>query len=187
MPSDAPKRAPGKGISHIHATFQKRAEARKERLPQVSSTVLTPKSMRKLSGALESFISSGGNVDKLDRDAILGDVNNATGDIATFIQSLRGVIKTMQAKIEDGEEYTVMELYRDLKKCYTNDVFEHEILKKMKISQRLDRILGKALAPIHGVGCRGVNQSSIWGCMAAAIWARESKKKPYWPAIVLGM
>ena len=187
MPSDAPKRAPGKGISHIHSAFQKRAEARKERLPQVSSTVLTPKSMRKLSVGLESFISSGGTVDKLDRDAILGDVNNATGDIATFIQSLRGVIKTMQAKIEDGEEYTVMELHRDFKRCYTDDVFEHEILKKMKISQRLDRILGKALAPIHEVGCRGVNQSSIWGCMAAAIWARESKKKPYWPAIVLGM
>jgi hypothetical protein len=93
----------------------------------------------------------------------------------------------MEMKIQNGEGYTVLELHRDVKRCYTEDVFEHEILKKMKISQRLDRILGKALAPVHEINCRGVNQSSIWGCMAAIVWARESKKKPYWPAIVLGM
>mmetsp|Transcript_10725 Transcript_10725/g.23757 ORF Transcript_10725/g.23757 Transcript_10725/m.23757 type:complete len:1209 (-) Transcript_10725:330-3956(-) len=187
MPSDAPKRLPGKGISHVHSTFQKRAEARKERLPQLSGTVLTPKCLQKLASALESFISSGGKVDKLDRDAILGDANSAKGDIATFIESLREVIKTIESKIESSQDYTVLELHSDLKKCYTEDVFEHEILKKMKISQRLDRILGKALSTIHEVSCRGVNQSSIWGCMAAAIWGRESKKKPYWPAIVLGI
>lgn len=187
MPSDAPRRQPGKGISHVHSTFQTRAEARKERLPQISATVLTPKCLQKLAGALGSFISSGGKVDKLDRDAILGDADSATGDISTFIEALRGVIKTMEAKIENSEDYTVLALHRDMKKCYTEDVFEHEILKKMKISQRLDRILGKALVPIHEVSCRGVNQSSIWGCMAATIWGRESKKKPYWPAIVLGM
>jgi len=187
MASDAPPRAPGKGISHVHSAFQKRAEARKERLLQVSQTLLTPKCLQKLTGALERFISSGGKVDKLDRDAILGNPDNATGDIATFIESLQEVIKTAESNIETGQEYTVLELHRDLKKCYTEDVFEHEILKKMKISQRLDRILGKTLAPIYEVSCRGVNQSSIWGCMAAAIWARESKKKPYWPGIVLGI
>jgi hypothetical protein len=93
----------------------------------------------------------------------------------------------MQTKIQNNLDYIVLELHRDVKKCYTEDVFEYEILKKMKISQRLDRILGKTFAPIHESSCRGVNQSSIWGCMAAAVWARESKKKPYWPAIVLGM
>ena len=187
LPSDAPPRAPGKGISHVHATFQKRAEARKERLAQVATTVLTSKCLGKLARSLTSFITSGGKVDKLDSHAILGDVATATGDIATFSQSLWEVIRTLKNKAYDDEEYTVMDLHRALKRCYTEDVFEHEILKKMKISQRLDRILGKALAPIHEVSCRGVNQSSIWGCMAAAIWARESKKKPYWPAVVLGM
>jgi hypothetical protein len=187
MPSDAPPRLPGKGISHIHSTFQKRAEARKARLPQISSTILTPKCMQKLATTLESFISSGGKVDNLDKDAILGDIHNATGDIATCISSLRGVITNMKTQIQNNLDYTVLELHRDVKKCYTEDVFEYEILKKMKISQRLDRILGKTFAPIHESSCRGVNQSSIWGCMAAAVWARESKKKPYWPAIVLGM
>ena len=88
-------------------------------------------------------------MDKLDRDAILGDVSAAKGDIATFIGALREVIKKMEAKVADGQEYNVLDLHRDLKRCYTQDVFEREILKKMKISQRLDRILGKALAPIH--------------------------------------
>ena len=187
MPSDAPPRLPGKGISHVHSTFQKRAELRKERLPIIASTVLTPKFMSKLAMAFESFISSGGKVDNLDRDAILGDISSASTDIATFVNSLRRVINNMETKIQTGEGYTVLELHRDVQRCYTEDVFEHEILKKMKISQRLDRILGKALAPVHEVSCRGVNQSSIWGCMAATVWARESKKKPYWPAIVLGM
>lgn len=187
MPSDAPPRSPGKGISHLHSMFQKRAEARKERLLQTAQTVLTPKCIRGLIGSLVSFISSGGKVDKLDRDAILGDPESATGDIATFIGSLQGVIKSLEASVEAGQEYTVLQLHRDLKKCYTEDVFEHEILKKMKITQRLERILGKTLVPIQEVSGRGVNQSSIWGCMAAAIWARENKKKPYWPAIVLGM
>ena len=187
MPSDAPKRQPGKGISHVHATFQKRAESRKERLPQISSTLLTPKCLQKLAVALESFISSGGKVDNLDRDAILGDVHNATGDIATFIGSLRRLITTMESKIDNSQDYTVLELHRDMKRCYTEDVFEHEILKKMKISQRLDRILGKVFAPIHEVNCRGVKQSSIWGCCAAIIWAREGEEKPFWPAIVIGM
>jgi len=47
--------------------------------------------------------------------------------------------------------------------------------------------VGKLLVPVNEVSCRGVNQSSVWGCMAAAIWARETTKRPYWPALVLGI
>jgi len=187
LPSDAPPRAPGKGTSPIHSAFQKRAETRKERLPQISSTVLSSKIMLKMGREFENFIKTGGKADKLDKDAILGDVDNPTGDIATFIESIRALIHLMERKIAAEEEFTALELYQGVKKCYTEDVFERDILKKMKITQRLDRILGKVFASINEANSRGVNQSSIWGCMAAAIWARESKKKPYWPSIVLGM
>ena len=187
MPSDAPPRLPGKGISHIHSAFQSRAERRKMFLKQVSTTVLSAKWLRKVADSLDDFITSGGKVDKLDKDAILGSESSATGDIATFIQSLREVISTIETSIQDNQDYTVLMLHRNLKKCYTQDVFENEMLKKMRIASRLDRILGKTLVPIYEVSSRGVNQSSIWGCMAAAIWARESRKKPFWPAIVLGM
>jgi len=185
MPSDAPPRSPGK-ISYLHSTYQRRAEARKERLLQLSSTIMTAKCQKKIAAALRSFISAEGRVDKLD-NAILGN-NYVKGDTATFIESLHNLIKILEKNIETCQDYSVLALHRDMKKCYTEDhIFAHEILTKMKISQRLDRILGKILVPIQEVSCRGVNQSSIWGCMAAAIWARESKKKPYWPGIVLGI
>jgi hypothetical protein len=188
LPSDAPPRPPGTArVSYIHATFQKRLEVRKQRLLQLSGTVLSPKCLQKVVNELDRFLLSGGLVDNLDSLAVLGDVNNATGDVLAFIHSIKQFIMNIGQKIQSNSEYTVLELHRDLKKCYTDDVFEDDLLKKMKIGLRIDRILGKVLAPVHEVSCRGVNQSSIWGCMAAAIWARESRNKPYWPAIVLGM
>jgi hypothetical protein len=188
LPSDAPPRPPGTArVSYIHATFQKRLEVRKQRLLQLSGTVLSPKCLQKVVNELDKFLSSGGLVDNLDSLAVLGDVNDATGDVLAFIHSIKQFTMNIGQKIQNNDDYTVLELHRDLKKCYTEDVFEDDLLKKMKIGLRIDRILGKVLAPVHEVSCRGVNQSSIWGCMAAAIWARESRNKPYWPAIVLGM
>ena len=42
-------------------------------------------------------------------------------------------------------------------------------------------MLGKIFAPINQATCCGVDQTSVWGCMTASIWAR------YWPAIILGI
>ncbi len=187
IPSDAPPRLPGKGVSHVHSMFQERADWRKERLTMTESTVLTAKFLSKLATAFESFLSSGGKVDNLDKDAILGDNTSATNDIITFVRSIRRIIHKIDVEIQNGQGYTVLDLYRDVKRCSTDEVSAHDVLTNMKISQRLDRILGKALAPICEMSCRGVNRSRIWGWMAAIVWARESKKKPYWPAIVLGM
>ena len=184
----SPPRPPGSAkTSHVHAMYQKRLEVRKQRLLQLSSTALSSKCIQKVVNELDKLLSSGGLVDKLDTSAVLGDVNNATGDVLAFIHSIKQFTVNIGQKLQNDDDYTVLELHRDLKKCYTEDVFEDDLLKKMKIGVRIDRILGKVLAPVHEVSCRGVNQSSIWGCMAAAIWARESRHKPYWPAIVLGM
>ena len=172
------------GSKYSCLNYQK---VRKQRLLQLSGTVLSAKCLQKVVNELDKLLTSGGMVDKLDNFAVLGDVNDATGDVAVFIDSVRKFTMNVGEKIQANEDYTVLELHRDLKKCYTEDVFEDDLLKKMKIGLRIDRILGKVLSPVHEVSCRGVNQSSIWGCMAAAIWARESRNKPYWPAIVLGM
>lgn len=188
LPSDSPPRPPGTAkISYVHSLYQKRLEVRKQRLLQLSSTALSSKCLQKVVNELDKLLSSGGLVDKLDKSAFLGDVNNASGDVLVFIHSVKQFTINIGQKLQNDDDYTVLELHRDLKKCYTEDVFEDDLLKKMKIGLRIDRILGKVLAPVHEVSCRGVNQSSIWGCMAAAIWARESRHKPYWPAIVLGM
>jgi hypothetical protein len=187
MSSDAPPRKPGKGISHVHSAYQKRAEARKERIVSISSTNMSAKCMRKVADALESFITTGGKVDNIDKDGVLGDVNNPTGDIATFIQSIRELIGLLEERIESKQDYTVNTLHKDLRKTYTEDVFATEVLKRMRIGSRLERLFWQIFVPVHEMNGRGVNQSSIWGNMAAVIWARESKKKPFWPAIVLGM
>ena len=92
---------------------------------------------------------------------------------------MRNVITT------DRADMTVQEFERRLKNAHKgvfSDPPEGEA-----VASRLDRLLGKMLVPIYETSCRGVNQSSIWGCMAAAIWARESSKKAYWPALVLGI
>eukprot|EP00986_Skeletonema_menzelii_P014184 scaffold9079_cov145-Skeletonema_menzelii.AAC.4 len=188
LPSDSPSRAPGTAKnSYVHAMYQKRLEVRKQRLLQLSSTALSSKCLQKVVNELDKLLSSGGMVDKLDSSTVLEDANNASGDVLVFIHSVKQFTVNIGQKLQNNDDYTVLELHRDLKKCYTEDVFEDDLLKKMKIGLRIDRILGKVLAPVHEVSCRGVNQSSIWGCMAAAIWARESRHKPYWPAIVLGI
>ena len=84
-------------------------------------------------------------------------------------------------------EHTVEAFISDLKRCYGDDIFEGLARLKVSFAKRLDRMLGKLIVPVNEVNCRGVNQSSVWGCMAAAIWARENTKKPFWPALVLGI
>lgn len=186
IPSDTPTHSSDEGTSLLHSTFTTRAKVREERLPQISSFLLGSQVKLKVKMALEQFVEMGGKADKLDENTVLGDVDNATEDIAAFIELIRALITSIGWKIEDRQEYTVLELYQDVKKCYS-DVFQNDISKKTKIIQRLDRILGKVFVPIQEANYRGVKRSSIWGCCAAIIWAREGEKKPYWPAIVLGM
>lgn len=183
VPSDVPPLT-----SPLYSAFQKRAKARTERLSQLSSTVLSSQVMLKVNTALSQFIEMRGKADKLDENTVL-DLGDVTGETVKFIRLLRHLIASIGQRIEDDrEEYTALNLYVDVMNCCSN-VFEHDKLKKAKIKQRLDRILGKVFASIDEANGRGVNQSSIWGCCAAIIWARESEgeEEPYWPAIVIGM
>ena len=172
--------------SPLHSAFQNRAVARINRFPQISSFVLSSQFILKAGKELVNLIKTGGKADKLDKDTILGDLDNPTEDIAIFIESIRALVHFMERTIAVEGDFTILKLHQDVMKCYS-DVFQDDFSKKMKLKQRLDRILGKLFAPIYEVNCRGVNRSSIWGCCAAIIWAREGKEKPYWPAIVLGM
>mmetsp|Transcript_24276 Transcript_24276/g.34203 ORF Transcript_24276/g.34203 Transcript_24276/m.34203 type:complete len:932 (+) Transcript_24276:449-3244(+) len=88
------------------------------------------------------------------------------------------------------EEYTVEEFVAEYESCFTSNnetLFANRPVLQKRLHLRLDRLIHKILCPIYEANGRGVNQSSIWGCMAAAIWARESSKKPFWPALVLGI
>jgi hypothetical protein len=107
--------------------------------------------------------------------------------IENVFKALTSMAKRLQQIAHSDVEYPVESLGSDLKRCIGEEVFDGLPWLRVKLEKRLDRLLGKIIAPINEATCRGVNQSSVWGCMAAAIWARETTKRPYWPAIVLGI
>jgi hypothetical protein len=74
-----------------------------------------------------------------------------------------------------------------LRECYNETLFRDHPELREKIHNRFQRFIGKLSVPLAEANSRGVGQSSIWGNVAATIWARESSKKPYWPALCLGM
>lgn len=197
MPSDMPahllsgKQPRGSPAALQRASFEKRDKDRAQRLTATSTTMLSSICLDKIVKAITEFLNNDGKVDGLDKDGLLGEDmdDDDDGDLDAFVDNLkqfRQRVKGICASSEQ-QEYSVEEMVRDLKRCYNADLFENRSSIRVRIANRLDRLIGKILVPIYETSCRGVNQSSIWGCMAAAIWARESSKKPYWPALVLGI
>lgn len=184
----------------------KRENMRSERENSVMTIVLSSKLIVKASDAIDTFVEMEGRADALDKTPILAkggedadpdritsmsDDDSASESEAeaaqAAFQALAGMATRLREIAHSEYEYPVESLSADLKRCYGEEVFEGHTWLKMKFAKRLDRLLGKLTVPINEVSCRGVNQSSVWGCMAAAIWARENTKKPYWPALVLGI
>lgn len=193
MPSDPPAAFPSNAKNRGPAllalsVFQKRASDRVKRIASTSTTILSSRCLVKTATALDSFVTNGGIVDRLDSEPLFKLDNQEThGDFEVLADNLRQLRKRLVDIAQSEHEYTVEEFERDVKRCYNVDLFDDLPAVKRTVGNRLDRLMGKLLVPIYETSCRGVNQSSIWGCMAAAIWARESSKKPYWPALVLGI
>jgi hypothetical protein len=190
LASDPPPGS-GKRSGHdaqLRAAIAKRQQDRKKRLVVSGLTIMTGKCAERAGESLKSFIDSGGCVDRLDKKPIFGeDAEDDDEDIDVVVDNLKRVLKRLETVAVSGEEYGVDEFDRDIKRCYTEEVLENNPALRMRIGHRLDRFLGKIVVPIHEASSRGVTQSSTWGCMAAAVWARESSKKAFWPALVLGI
>lgn len=191
MPSDPPtenaKAKPNLDIQ-LKAAFAKRQEDRKKRLVVSGLSVMTGKSLARAADTLGGLIESGGCVDKLDTVPIFGEkVRDEDNDADIVVDNLQKLKKRLEEISLSGADYGIDELDTDVRKCYTLDVLENNPALRLRIAHRLDRWIGKIVVPIFEATCRGVSQSSVWGCMAAAVWARESSKKPYWPALVLGI
>jgi len=189
VPSDPPagqsfQKAP-KGSRTI---YSKRDEDRKNRIATTSATVISVPCLQKTAAAINRFIEMDGRVDKLDEDAIFhNDTLDDDGDMDEVVENLRGLQHKLATYANNEQDLTVEELDGDFRRCYMGDLFESKPSLRIRVSHRVDRLKGKIIANIFEANSRGVNQSSVWGCMAAAIWARESSKKPYWPALVLGI
>ncbi len=185
IPSELTPEQISSGMPYNVNLYQARDVQRRERLNATCTTILSSKCLEKTSDAIVTFLQLSGRVDHLDEESLLDKVDEDENDaVQAVFSELEQLIQTLRSQ---SEEYTMDMLDRDLKRCYSTHVFDDLPLLRQKIAIRLDRLLQKTVVPIHETNCRGVNQSSIWGCMAAAIWARESTKRPFWPALVMGI
>ncbi|KAL3941278.1 MAG: hypothetical protein SGARI_000654, partial [Bacillariaceae sp.] len=177
----------------LRTALDQRTKDRKRRLVVSGLSVMNGTTLRSTAMGLAKFVDNGGRVDQLDTQPMWGEgVTMEDGDkmvVETIVEKLKIFAKYLLEMAMKDEELGVDELDKKIRECYTNsDGFENlNPSIRVKIASRLDRFIGQLIVPINEANCRGVSQSSVWGCMAAAVWARESSKKPFWPALVLGI
>uniref|UniRef100_A0A7S1VTX3 Bromo domain-containing protein n=1 Tax=Grammatophora oceanica TaxID=210454 RepID=A0A7S1VTX3_9STRA len=191
LPSDPPKpltmAKPPRHLVLERDAFAQRNVHRSKRSLAIGMTMLSGGFLRKSVAAIKHFFQSYGKVDELDEETLL-DQDNDEYDMQTVISNLRRLCVDLEQAAIEEREYVVDDFVRDVKGCYEDiALFEYDPHLRVKLNHRMTRLMERLLVPIYEASCRGVNQSSIWGCMAATIWARESGKKPYWPALVLGI
>ena len=132
---------------------------------------------------IAEFLDSRGCTDKLDKEPLFGNNSNFQHPDSNVVVSN---LKQLQQKLEQlnnspPADYTVDNLHTDFLNCCSKDVLE-------KITLRYATKLVTVSVDCSGkFFSRSVTKSSIWGNRAATIWARESSKKPFWPALCLGM
>ena len=190
MPSDPPPSTGKKSGPEVHAkvAFAKRQKDRKKRLIVSGLSCMAGKAISRAADTLGRFIEDNGCLDGIDEEPIMeDDAQENDDDMQIVKQNLMALKDRLVEMSNSSSDYGIDELEGDVRKCYTEDVFENNPVLRMKVAHRLDRWIGKIVVPIYEATCRGVSQSSVWGCMAAAVWARESSKKPFWPALVLGI
>lgn len=183
MPSDLPTDA----SSTQKRAFGLRDSERQKRHRNSGVLNLSCPFAKTLTTMLVAFIDSGGRVDVLDKEDVFGlQAKIKHPDLDIVVANLRQCAMKLSSSPE-GDDYSVSEFYDDLRKCYTNEVLEDDMALRNRIANRLNRFFWKNSIPLHEANTRGVTQSSIWGNIATTIWARESSKKPYWPALCLGI
>jgi hypothetical protein len=172
----------------MKASIAKRNEDRRKRLENSGVLVLSKAFTAQTAALLSTFVENGGRVDKLDRDPVFGEGSGVTDrEVDIVVQRLREYQQRLDEISQNGAEYSMEAFYVDLNDCYTKDILEEKNALRNRLGCRIDRFFWKQAVPLHEANSRGVTQSSIWGNIAATIWARESSKKPYWPALCLGI
>ena len=193
IPSDLPSGTQSHHLSRASLEILKKAYARREkerkkRLESSGILVLSDTFTEKTAARILKFIETGGLVDKLDTEPFFGKLEQRGTEVDIVVQRLNSYHTQMLEVVRTPNvEYSVEAFYKDLRKCYTEDVLEDDLVTRNRFASRLDRLFWKYAIPLHEANSRGVTQSSIWGNIAAVIWARESSKKPYWPALCLGI
>jgi hypothetical protein len=183
-----PSELPPDASDVLQQSFAKRKKERCKRIDNSGVLMMSKRFLMKVAGLLEHFISTGGCVDSLDKEPVFTDeILTTKRDVVEVVNNLKAYRDNLEDMSVKEEDHTMEEFIEKLKACYSGDLLEDDPAMKMKFQNRLDRLVGKIYAPLHEANCRGVTQSSIWGNIATTIWARESSKKAYWPALCLGI
>jgi len=174
---------PSTGDSALH---DKRAADRKRSQLSSGNVVLAGLIAKKMSRELMRF-SEEGKVDILDEFNVLdASFHPDSKEIAANIKKLAERVSNLSSEDQYSLEHYFTSLYQEMipKPAEGDDGYTE---KKSVIDQHLTRLSWKVVLSLHEANSRGVTQSSIWGNIAAIIWARESSKKSYWPALCLGI
>lgn len=168
------------------AAFDTRAKDRRRRVESSGVLIVSREYVGRIIHSLTTLMRNGGRVDRLDQADV---IDNANAETTEIIQRINEFKERLQAFVEseEGGDMQLETLYDDLKRtCFGADISLASATRGL-IFGRLDRWFWKIATPLHEANCRGVAQSSVWGNIATCIWARESGKKPFWPALCLGI
>lgn len=179
LPSDPPKKAlTVKGgtasVKYLRETYATREEDRKRRIIVSGLTCMSIGCMKKTAENIQNLLDNGGRVDELDTEAVfpLPGEGPAAGldaadhrDLLVVVEKLATFKGQLAQLAADNTEFTVEQFDVHLKACYETEVFENNPGLKFRVRNRINRFLHKILCPINEANCRGVTQSSIWGCM----------------------
>mmetsp|Transcript_5826 Transcript_5826/g.12126 ORF Transcript_5826/g.12126 Transcript_5826/m.12126 type:complete len:1034 (+) Transcript_5826:79-3180(+) len=183
-----PSELPPKPSAGLQQAMSKRAEERIRRLENSGVLMMSKKFLTRVARLLGKFIEDGGRVDVLDKEPLFGDRFTADREVMEVSRNVRELQQELLDMVGRDEEYSIDDFTKRLNACFTKDgVLDDNQALRNRIRNRLDRLVGKLSVPLHEANSRGVTQSSIWGNIATTIWARESGKKAYWPALCLGI
>jgi Bromodomain len=179
---------PEDSTSVARLAFTKRAEDRKRRIENSGVLVMTKRYIIKTAQFFLQCLERGGRVDGLDAEPVFSDASLArNADLAAVHRNLKAFAERLADTETAPDEYSLEEYYKDMHECFEGDLLMDQPALLNRINNRLERLFWKRTVPLHEGNTRGVGQSSIWGNVAATIWARENSKKPYWPALCLGI
>jgi hypothetical protein len=188
LPSDVPDTSKEVVTELTLLAFTKRSEDRRRRIENSGVLVMNKSYTIRTAQLLLECLDNGGRVDGLDVDPVFTDSTLArNADLAAVHRNLKAFGERLADPELAPEEYSLEEFYKDMHGCFEGDLLDDQPSLLNRINNRLDRLFWKRTVRLHEGNTRGVGQSSIWGNVAATIWARESSKKPFWPALCLGI
>lgn len=155
-----------------------RSTSRAHRLQLSSPLAITRELAGYLSYKLDQLVESGFKMtQRYERNPFVG----------APVVGIRTKFERLSAKLAElakGESYsyTLEEFHREIFACIPKSLPDSDYM-----ADQLSVFFWRTVTPIHEANIRGVDNSSIWGDFVTTLWARDGPKKPYWPALCLGV